>query len=242
MPRRGANRNRDRAGWRREAGAEAARRDDALAVRRGGGGVGVSGMAAGAAAAAPAVRRSLGPLRCGAGRGSGRLPAPQPAWAGAQTFVSPAGPRGRWPLPAPGVSLRLCGTGRVPGDINKPVIERIIRVDHAGEYGANRIYAGQMAVLGRSSVGPVIQVSAGRCVSVHSCGAVRSQLSLAGCGPSFSEHLTTWVYKEWWDDLGRESPMLQSLWDCHQDFYFANVFMLPVYSYPHLPLFIPSSL
>ncbi|XP_071671252.1 5-demethoxyubiquinone hydroxylase, mitochondrial isoform X3 [Patagioenas fasciata] len=92
-------------------------------------------MAAGAvAAAAPAVRRSLGPLRCGA-----------------------AGPRGRWPLPAPGVSLRLCSTGRAPGDINKPVIERIIRVDHAGEYGANRIYAGQMAVLGRSSVGPVIQ-------------------------------------------------------------------------------------
>uniref|UniRef100_A0A8C6XDI6 Uncharacterized protein n=1 Tax=Naja naja TaxID=35670 RepID=A0A8C6XDI6_NAJNA len=30
-------------------------------------------------------------------------------------------------------------------------------VDHAGEYGANRIYAGQMAVLGRSSVGPVIR-------------------------------------------------------------------------------------
>jgi len=28
--------------------------------------------------------------------------------------------------------------------------ERIIRVDHAGEYGAARIYAGQLAVLGRS--------------------------------------------------------------------------------------------
>jgi len=26
--------------------------------------------------------------------------------------------------------------------------DRIIRVDHAGEYGADRIYAGQMAVLG----------------------------------------------------------------------------------------------
>lgn len=42
--------------------------------------------------------------------------------------------------------------------VNRPVIDRIIRVDHAGEYGANRIYAGQMAVLGRSSVGPIIQV------------------------------------------------------------------------------------
>lgn len=27
--------------------------------------------------------------------------------------------------------------------------DRMIRVDHAGEYGANRIYAGQMAVLGK---------------------------------------------------------------------------------------------
>lgn len=28
-------------------------------------------------------------------------------------------------------------------------VEKIIRVDHAGEYGATRIYAGQLAVLGR---------------------------------------------------------------------------------------------
>ncbi|KAG8513616.1 5-demethoxyubiquinone hydroxylase, mitochondrial [Galemys pyrenaicus] len=42
-------------------------------------------------------------------------------------------------------------------NINRATVDRIIRVDHAGEYGANRIYAGQMAVLGRTSVGPVIQ-------------------------------------------------------------------------------------
>lgn len=36
-------------------------------------------------------------------------------------------------------------------------IDRIIRVDHAGELGADRIYAGQMAVLGKTSVGPTIQ-------------------------------------------------------------------------------------
>ncbi|KAG8200028.1 hypothetical protein JTE90_001258 [Oedothorax gibbosus] len=35
--------------------------------------------------------------------------------------------------------------------------DRILRVDHAGELGADRIYAGQMAVLGKTSVGPVIQ-------------------------------------------------------------------------------------
>ncbi|XP_061535864.1 5-demethoxyubiquinone hydroxylase, mitochondrial isoform X2 [Phycodurus eques] len=37
------------------------------------------------------------------------------------------------------------------------MIDRILRVDHAGEYGANRIYAGQMAVLGRSHTGTLIQ-------------------------------------------------------------------------------------
>lgn len=43
------------------------------------------------------------------------------------------------------------------------MLDRILRVDHAGEYGANRIYAGQMAVLGRSRTGPLIQV----CMCVH---------------------------------------------------------------------------
>ena len=40
-----------------------------------------------------------------------------------------------------------------------PSIDRMIRVDHAGERGADRIYAGQMAVLGNTSSGPVVKVS-----------------------------------------------------------------------------------
>lgn len=44
-----------------------------------------------------------------------------------------------------------------PGDLSpKQSIERMIRVDHAGEYGAMRIYQGQLAVLGKSTDGPVI--------------------------------------------------------------------------------------
>ena len=40
----------------------------------------------------------------------------------------------------------------------KSAIHRIIRVDHAGELGADRIYAGQLAILGRDpKVGPVIK-------------------------------------------------------------------------------------
>nr|XP_045377175.1 5-demethoxyubiquinone hydroxylase, mitochondrial isoform X2 [Camelus bactrianus] len=66
------------------------------------------------------------------------------------------GPR---PLSAYGrkISVRFCSSGMTLDNINRAAVDRIIRVDHAGEYGANRIYAGQMAVLGRTSVGPVIQ-------------------------------------------------------------------------------------
>ncbi|XP_023680940.1 5-demethoxyubiquinone hydroxylase, mitochondrial [Paramormyrops kingsleyae] len=39
----------------------------------------------------------------------------------------------------------------------KAILDRMLRVDHAGEFGANRIYAGQMAVLGRTHLGPLIQ-------------------------------------------------------------------------------------
>ena len=38
-------------------------------------------------------------------------------------------------------------------------IDRIIRVDHAGEFGADRIYAGQMAVLGSTPSGSVVKVT-----------------------------------------------------------------------------------
>ena len=39
----------------------------------------------------------------------------------------------------------------LPGDPSPgATVRRMIRVDHAGEYGAARIYAGQLAVLGRS--------------------------------------------------------------------------------------------
>ncbi len=49
-------------------------------------------------------------------------------------------------------------TGRLPGDLSKEqLIDRILRVDHAGEYGAVRIYEGQLSVLGRTSAAPVIE-------------------------------------------------------------------------------------
>lgn len=47
---------------------------------------------------------------------------------------------------------------RLPGDLTPAaLVERVIRVDHAGEYGAKRIYEGQLAVLGQKPEGHVIR-------------------------------------------------------------------------------------
>ena len=47
---------------------------------------------------------------------------------------------------------------RLPGDpTRRDLVERFIRVDHAGEYGAARIYEGQLAVLGRGPKAGLLQ-------------------------------------------------------------------------------------
>ncbi len=46
----------------------------------------------------------------------------------------------------------------LPGDMDEAArVERFIRVDHAGEYGARRIYQGQIAVLGRGPKGDILR-------------------------------------------------------------------------------------
>ncbi len=46
----------------------------------------------------------------------------------------------------------------MPGDLSdRALLERVVRVDQAGEYGAARIYAGQLAVLGQTQSGPTIR-------------------------------------------------------------------------------------
>jgi len=46
----------------------------------------------------------------------------------------------------------------LPGDMSEEEkIHRMIRVNHAGEYGAKRIYAGQLAVLRKHPAGKIIQ-------------------------------------------------------------------------------------
>lgn len=46
----------------------------------------------------------------------------------------------------------------LPGDLSPDEeVKRMLRVNHAGEYGAKRIYAGQLAVLGKSPCAPVLK-------------------------------------------------------------------------------------
>lgn len=46
----------------------------------------------------------------------------------------------------------------LPGDLDrKQMVDRILRVDQAGELGAVRIYRGQLAVLGKGKAAPVIR-------------------------------------------------------------------------------------
>jgi len=45
-----------------------------------------------------------------------------------------------------------------PGDLTpEERKEQLLRVDHAGEYGARRIYEGQLAILGRSKKAPILR-------------------------------------------------------------------------------------
>jgi ubiquinone biosynthesis monooxygenase Coq7 len=48
--------------------------------------------------------------------------------------------------------------GRLPGDLTREqLVDRVIRVDQAGEYGAVRIYEGQLSVLGRTPAAGIIR-------------------------------------------------------------------------------------
>ena len=56
------------------------------------------------------------------------------------------------------IGPKITAEDRLPGDLAPAaLVERMIRVDHAGEFGAARIYAGQLAVLGRSKSAATIR-------------------------------------------------------------------------------------
>ncbi|MFO0995753.1 MAG: demethoxyubiquinone hydroxylase family protein [Alphaproteobacteria bacterium] len=57
----------------------------------------------------------------------------------------------------------LTAEDALPGDATREqLLDEIIRVDQAGEYGAVRIYAGQLAVLGRSPAAAQIRAMAAK--------------------------------------------------------------------------------
>lgn len=53
---------------------------------------------------------------------------------------------------------RQTGETALPGDPDRAeLLAQIVRVDQAGEYGAKRIYEGQLAVLGKSDAAPALK-------------------------------------------------------------------------------------
>mgnify|MGYP002624517634 CR=1 FL=1 len=61
-------------------------------------------------------------------------------------------------LSAPGRDNDRSSRGYLPGDFEpEERLARMIRVDHAGEYGARRIYEGQLAILGKSACAPTLK-------------------------------------------------------------------------------------
>ncbi len=56
------------------------------------------------------------------------------------------------------MSVSVKAAPRLPGfEATDKDVERMIRVDHAGEYGAVQIYRGQLAVLGHTATGATIK-------------------------------------------------------------------------------------
>lgn len=69
--------------------------------------------------------------------------------AAKKSIESTAHPDGRGPRPGPAY---------LPGDSRAGrELAAMIRVDHAGEYGAKRIYEGQIAVLGKGAKGEILR-------------------------------------------------------------------------------------
>jgi len=48
---------------------------------------------------------------------------------------------------------------RQKNERTKALLDKIIRIDHAGEFGAKRIYQGQLAILANTPTGPIIEVA-----------------------------------------------------------------------------------
>jgi ubiquinone biosynthesis monooxygenase Coq7 len=62
-----------------------------------------------------------------------------------------------------GTHPKTTGEDRLPGDPSpREIVERVIRVDQAGEFGAVRIYAGQLAVLGKGPGAEVVREMAAK--------------------------------------------------------------------------------
>lgn len=73
------------------------------------------------------------------------------------TTLSASSPLSEAPA-EPSARPKITAENRIPGDMTRDqLLDRIMRVNHAGEYGAVRIYQGQMAVIGKGQHGDTLK-------------------------------------------------------------------------------------
>ncbi len=100
-------------------------------------------------------------------------------------------------------------TPRLPGDLtHSQALERIVRVDHAGELGAVRIYQGQLAVLGRGPRGPLLRHMLEQ-EKVH-CAYFQHEIGRRRCRPTVLQpiwHVAGWMLGAGTALLGEKAAM-----------------------------------
>ena len=88
-------------------------------------------------------------------------------------------------------------TDTLPGDPTpRQRIEQMIRVDHAGEFGAKQIYAGQLRVLGKGPKGDILRHMQAQ--EQQPSGHVSPRWSpIAGCGRRRCCRSGAWPASRW---------------------------------------------
>ncbi len=100
-----------------------------------------------------AAKKAAAPKKAAPNRSASKRPTTRKSAAGKTTGRTQTAKRAAERVPQHAPQRR-----RLPGDMTpEAFLERLIRVDHAGEYGAERIYSGQLAVLGDSDKGPILE-------------------------------------------------------------------------------------
>lgn len=112
-------------------------------------------------------------------------------------------------VPPEAPPVRETAGDRIPGDLTREqLLERFVRVNHAGEYGAVRIYTGQLAVLSRGRHAKTLQHM--RDQEVEHCTYFEKQIAERQVRPTVLQplwHVAGWMLGAGTALLGEKSAM-----------------------------------